>query len=59
MTPAVEAVLVPFVAQFVDEEGRFVPNEQLELGAAGLLAELAKLESVLRPLRPQRIPSLN
>ena len=59
MTPAVEAVLVPFVAQFVDEEGRFVTNEQLELGAAGLLAELAKLESVLRPLRPQRIPSLN
>ncbi len=51
MTPTVEAVLVPFVAQFVDDEGRFVPNEQLELGAAGLLAELAKLESALRPLR--------
>jgi len=51
MTPTVEAVLVPFVAQFIDEDRRFVPNEVLELGAAGLLAEVARLESVLRPLR--------
>lgn len=51
MTPAVESVLVPFVGQFIDEESRFVPNEQLELGAAGLLAELTRLEAALRPLR--------
>jgi NAD(P)H-dependent FMN reductase len=51
MTPVVEAVNIPFVAQFVNDEGRFVPNEQLELGAAGMLAELAKLDGVLRPLR--------
>jgi hypothetical protein len=28
-----------------------VPNEQSEMAAAGMLAELAKLEAALRPLR--------
>ena len=51
MTPTVEAVNIPFVGQFIDDEGRFVPNEQLQMGAAGMLAELAKLEGALRPLR--------
>ncbi|HEY5108099.1 MAG TPA: NAD(P)H-dependent oxidoreductase [Acidimicrobiales bacterium] len=51
MTPTVEAVNIPFVGQFIDDEGRFVPNEQLETGAAGMLAELAKLEGALHPLR--------
>ena len=51
MTPVIEAVNVPFVTQFIDDEGHFVPNDQLELGAAGMLAELAKLEGALRPLR--------
>jgi NAD(P)H-dependent FMN reductase len=51
MTPTVEAVNIPFVGQFIDDEGRFVPNEQLEMGAVGMLAELAKLEGALRPLR--------
>ncbi len=52
MTPVVEAVNIPFVAQFLDDEGRFVPNEVLAAGAAGMLAELARLEGALRPLRP-------
>jgi len=51
MTPAAEAVNIPFVAQFLDDEGRFVPNDVLEFGAAGMLAELAKLEGAMRPLR--------
>jgi NAD(P)H-dependent FMN reductase len=51
MTPTVEAVNIPFVGQFIDDEGRFVPNEQLETGAAGMLAELAKLEGALHQLR--------
>lgn len=51
MTPAVEAVNIPFVGQFIDDEGRFVPNEQSEMAAAGMLAELARLEAALRPLR--------
>ncbi len=51
MTPTLEAVNIPFVGQFIDDEGRFVPNEQLEMAAAGMLAELAKLEGALRPAR--------
>jgi NAD(P)H-dependent FMN reductase len=51
MTPVVEAVNVPFVAQFIDDDGRFVPNEVLVLGAAGMLAELARMAAALRPLR--------
>lgn len=51
MTPVVEAVNIPFVAQFLDDEGRFVPNEALSLGAAGMLAELVRLDGALRPLR--------
>jgi NAD(P)H-dependent FMN reductase len=51
MTPVVEAVNIPFVAQFLDDEGRFVPNEALSLGAGGMLAELARLDGALRPLR--------
>jgi len=51
MVPVVEAVNIPFVAQFIDDEGRFVPNDQLTFGAAGMLAELAKLEGALRTLR--------
>ena len=51
MSATVEAVNIPFVGQFIDDEGRFVPNEQLEMGAAGMLGELAKLEGALRPLR--------
>jgi NAD(P)H-dependent FMN reductase len=51
MTPTVEAVNIPFVGQFIDDEGRFLPNEQLETGAAAMLAELAKLDGALRPLR--------
>ncbi len=52
MTPVVEAVNVPFVAQFIDDGGRFVPNDVLALGAAGMLAELSRVQAALGPLRP-------
>ena len=55
MTPVVEAVNIPFVAQFIDDQGDFVPNEVLELGAAGMLAELERVETALRTLR---VPTL-
>ncbi len=56
MTPVTEAVNIPFVAQFLDDEGRFVPNDVLAMGAAGMLAELSRMESALRPLRPLPAP---
>ena len=51
MFPVVEAVNIPFVAQFIDDEGRFAPNDVLALGAAGMLAELDRMTEALRPLR--------
>ena len=51
MTPVVEAVNIPFVRQFVNDDEVFVPNEVLELAADTMLAELARVEAALRPLR--------
>ena len=45
-----EAVHIPFVSQFVDGE-RLVPNEQMELGATGLLDELRRTADALSVLR--------
>jgi NAD(P)H-dependent FMN reductase len=51
MVPVVEAVSIPFVAQFLADDDEFVPNAELEAGAKGMLDELLRLTSALRPLR--------
>jgi NAD(P)H-dependent FMN reductase len=51
MFPVVESVNIPFYTQFLDEEGAVQPNEVMEQAAAAMLAELARTEAVLRPLR--------
>ena len=51
MVPVVEAVAVPFFTQFLTDDDEFVPNAELEAGAKTMLDELARLTSVLRPLR--------
>jgi NAD(P)H-dependent FMN reductase len=51
MVPVVEAVSVPFFAQFIDDEETFVPNAELEAGGKGMLDELARLTPALRSLR--------
>jgi NAD(P)H-dependent FMN reductase len=51
MVPVVEAVSIPFVAQFLADDDEFVPNAELEAGAKGMLDELVRLTSALRPLR--------
>jgi hypothetical protein len=50
MVPVVEAVSIPFFAQFLADD-EFVPNPELEAGAKGMLDELLRLTSALRPLR--------
>jgi NAD(P)H-dependent FMN reductase len=58
MSPAFEAVVIPFVEQFFDAEGRFEPNELLDAAVVEMLVEVARLEAVLRPLREeQRVQS--
>ena len=51
MFPLPEAVSIPFVAQFIDDDGVLRPNEVMEQSAAAMLDELASLEAALRPLR--------
>jgi NAD(P)H-dependent FMN reductase len=51
MTPLFEAVAIPFVAQFIDDEGDFVPNETIERSAAAMLDELVRVSAALAVLR--------
>jgi NAD(P)H-dependent FMN reductase len=51
MTPVNEAVNVPFVRQFIDEDECFAPNDVLEQAADAMLTELDRVQAALRPLR--------
>ncbi|WP_369140306.1 NADPH-dependent FMN reductase [Modestobacter versicolor] len=51
MVPVVEAATIPFFTQFLTEDGRFEPNEQLAAGGTAMLDELLRLTTALRPLR--------
>jgi NAD(P)H-dependent FMN reductase len=53
MVPLTEAVHIPFVRQFVSEDGQFVPNADLEASADAMLAELQRWTSALQPLRAE------
>ena len=51
MIPVVEAVSIPFVAQFLDPADAFVPNAELQAGGKAMLDEIARLTGALRQLR--------
>ena len=51
MTPLFETVAIPFVAQFVDDEGAVQANEVMEQAADTMLDELVRVEAALAPLR--------
>lgn len=51
MMPMFEAVSIPFVKQFLDEQGEIRANEVMENAANAMLDELARWEEALRPLR--------
>jgi NAD(P)H-dependent FMN reductase len=51
MTPVFEAVTVPFVAQFIDDDGEFVPNELIEQAVKPMLDELLRVSGALAGLR--------
>ncbi|GAB2832822.1 NAD(P)H-dependent oxidoreductase [Actinoallomurus bryophytorum] len=51
MTPVFEAVAIPFVHQYIDEEENFVPNDLMITSAKAMFEELARVEAALRPLR--------
>jgi NAD(P)H-dependent FMN reductase len=51
MTPAFEAVSIPFVKEFLGDDGKIHANDVMETAARAMLDEVARLEEALRPLR--------
>ena len=51
MTPLSEAVSIPFVAQFLDDDGELQANETMESAATAMLDELVRVAAALAPLR--------
>ncbi|ACU71608.1 NADPH-dependent FMN reductase [Catenulispora acidiphila DSM 44928] len=51
MTPIFEAVPIPFVHQFITEQGTFQPNDIMTTALAATLEELLRVSEALRPLR--------
>jgi NAD(P)H-dependent FMN reductase len=51
MVPVFEQVPIPFAAQFLNEEGEFVPNDIVAAGVGPVVNELARLNSALSTLR--------
>jgi NAD(P)H-dependent FMN reductase len=51
MTPLFEAVQIPFVAQFLDDDGAFEGTPAMQQAAVAMLDELVHVEAALRPLR--------
>jgi NAD(P)H-dependent FMN reductase len=53
MVPLQEAVSIPFVHQFFDDEQRLTPNDVMTSSARAMLDELVRVSGALRPLREQ------
>ncbi|WP_405147965.1 NAD(P)H-dependent oxidoreductase [Sphaerisporangium sp. NBC_01403] len=51
MTPIFEAVSIPFVRQFIDDEENVVPNDVMTASAKAMFDELVRMSDTLRPLR--------
>jgi NAD(P)H-dependent FMN reductase len=51
VVPIFEAVAIPFVSQFLNEDGEIVPNEVMEQAAVGMLDELVRWADALKVLR--------
>ena len=51
MTPIFEAVPIPFVHQFITDQGTFQPNDIMTTALAATLEELLRVSEALRPLR--------
>lgn len=53
MTPLFEAVSIPFVQQFLDEDRKVQPNDVMLTASKGMLDELVQVTKALAPLRQQ------
>jgi NAD(P)H-dependent FMN reductase len=53
--PTSGSVNIPFVQQFLDDDGGFQPNDLIQAGAGAMLTELEVLSRTLAPLRKQTV----
>jgi NAD(P)H-dependent FMN reductase len=51
MTPVFEAVSIPFVRQFIGDDGNLIANEVMTTAAEAMLDELSRVADALSPLR--------
>ena len=58
MSPVFNAVSIPFVRQFIDDEETVQANEVMEQAATAMLDELKSMEHVLAPLRAQQLAAV-
>jgi NAD(P)H-dependent FMN reductase len=58
MVPIPESVNIPFVQQFLDDQGRLEPNQVMDQAATTMLDELAAWTAALQPIRePAEVPA--
>ncbi|GHJ34642.1 NADPH-dependent FMN reductase [Streptomyces sp. TS71-3] len=53
MIPLNDAVSIPFVRNFLNDDSVIVPNDVMKSAAKAMLDEMVRVESALRPLRTQ------
>jgi NAD(P)H-dependent FMN reductase len=53
MTPLFEAVSIPFVHQFIDEDGNLTPNDVMTASATAMFDELVRVSAALHQLRAE------
>lgn len=51
MVPLAEGVIIPFIQQYIDEDGKFVPSEIINESADLMLNELSRWSEALKMLR--------
>ncbi len=54
MMPVVEAVTIPFIREFIGEDGKVHPNQIMNDAAAAMLQEIERLTRTFQPLRAPR-----
>lgn len=56
--PLTEAVSIPFVSQFIGDDGEINPNETMESAARDVLDELLRVSRALQPLRENQLATV-
>ncbi|MGI8826657.1 MAG: hypothetical protein ACR2JC_13600 [Chloroflexota bacterium] len=50
-----EAVSIPFVREFIGDDGRLQPNETMHMAADAMLDELQRVAAALKTLREREL----